>query len=117
MTMESAFLALVRQAVAEALADQQARSIAPASSPPPAEYLTFDDAAAYASVSKGTIRNWVKAGRIGSYGVGRVARVKRAELDALLSQGGLREDLPSASEQADAIIMRIAKKAANGSRG
>jgi excisionase family DNA binding protein len=47
-------------------------------------FLSVADAAALVSVTPGTIRAWVKAGKLARYGAGRVLRVRRSELLSLL---------------------------------
>lgn len=54
---------------------------------PPAEYLTTSAAATVASVNEGTIRRWVRDGKIRGYRAGRVLRVRRDELDQMLATG------------------------------
>lgn len=51
------------------------------------ENLTTAQAATYAGVTPGTIRRWVKEGRVVGGGAGRELRVKRSELECLVAQG------------------------------
>jgi excisionase family DNA binding protein len=53
----------------------------------PAEYLTTDGAAALAGVAAGTIRRWIREGRIDEHRAGRMVRVRRADMEALLARG------------------------------
>lgn len=74
---------LVREELARVLADRQT----------PTEYLTVQQAAAVAGVARGTIRRWVREGRLTDYRAGRVVRVRRDELEHMLlgqrRRGGL----------------------------
>lgn len=70
-----ALRALIRDAVREALS----------SSPRADGYESVTEAAKRADVSPGTIRAWIKAGKLARYGAGRCLRVKRSELDTLLA--------------------------------
>lgn len=97
---------LVRQAVKEALADLQA--LAPSSSTT-VEYLTLDQAAKRAGVSKSTLRNWIRAGTLKAVGRGRTIRVRPADLDAAL-QGGAADDDRAVVAQASSIIERLARQ-------
>lgn len=54
---------------------------------PVAEYLSTVAAATVASVNEGTIRRWVRAGKLRGYRAGRVLRVRRDELDQMLATG------------------------------
>lgn len=104
MSLELFLKDLIRQAVREELADAGVRTSAQAAP----EFLTLAEAAARASTSKGTVRNWVKAGKLRTYGTGRVVRVRRAELDSLLLAGAAGEDQPKVAAQAEAIMLKLA---------
>jgi excisionase family DNA binding protein len=45
-----------------------------------------------ASVAEGTIRRWIREGKLVGHKAGRVVRVKRADLEALLRAGGRRDE-------------------------
>lgn len=62
------------------------------------EYLSTSAAARVASVSPGTLRRWIKEGRIAGQKAGRVVRIRRADLEALLRSGGSprNDDSPAA---------------------
>jgi excisionase family DNA binding protein len=53
----------------------------------PDEYLSTSAAAAFAQVADGTIRRWIREGRLVEHRAGRVMRVRRADLQALLQTG------------------------------
>ena len=78
---EEALRGLIRETVRSALRDELGK-VRPAQAD---EYLPVGEAARIAGVIPGTIRTWIDAGRLGRYHAGRVLRVKRSELDALLS--------------------------------
>lgn len=78
MTLEGGLRELiadvVRAEVRKALADLRA----------PDEHLTVRAAAAVASVAPGTIRRWLREGRLRGEGAGRLLRVRRSVLEAML---------------------------------
>ncbi len=52
------------------------------------EWLTLPEGAAYLRVAKSTLYRWIRQGRLPLYHLGeKVARVKRADLDALAHSG------------------------------
>jgi excisionase family DNA binding protein len=68
---------IVREELARAIADVRT----------PEEYLTTRAAAHFAGVAMGTIRRWVREGRLPEHRAGRVVRVRRADLERLLADG------------------------------
>lgn len=50
----------------------------------PAEYLSTSDAAALAGVATGTIRRWMREGRLARHGSGRLVRVRRVDVERIL---------------------------------
>jgi excisionase family DNA binding protein len=58
----------------------------------PDEYLSTRSAASLASVTQGTVRRWVKEGRLARHMAGRVVRVSRLELERFLRDGGAKND-------------------------
>jgi excisionase family DNA binding protein len=56
----------------------------------PDQYLSTRQAAELAGVAQGTIRRWIRAGRLRAAGAGRLVRVRRADVEALLRSGGTR---------------------------
>lgn len=104
----AALEALIRQVVREELAAHAA----PAQPQRQAEveFLTVSGAAAVAKVHPSTVRGWLRDGRLRRYAAGKRARVKAAEMQALL------EGQPSAepinlAERAAEIRARLEKKA------
>lgn len=53
----------------------------------PAECLSTGEAAELARVTPGTIRRWIRAGRLTAMSAGRELRVSRAEVDKLVRCG------------------------------
>lgn len=51
------------------------------------DYLSTHDAAELADVAVGTIRRWVRAGKLRDHRAGRRVRVSRADLHRLLREG------------------------------
>ena len=56
------------------------------SSRPTDEYLSTTAAAQFADVSVGTIRRWVREGKLKEHRAGRSVRVRRQDLERLLSK-------------------------------
>lgn len=80
MTLDEKFRALV----AEIVREEVAKAIAAVQRPE--EYLTTRAAGDLAAVAEGTIRRWIREGRIVGHRAGRVLRVKRSELERLLTR-------------------------------
>jgi excisionase family DNA binding protein len=71
------FKQIARQAVEEVLREQAAQG--------EREYLTTQEAAQLARVVPGTIRRWIREGRLPGANAGREVRVRRADLDRLMT--------------------------------
>jgi excisionase family DNA binding protein len=56
------------------------------------EYLSTQAAAEFAKVATGTIRRWVKNGKLREHRAGRLVRVSRTDLQRLLREGRPRND-------------------------
>jgi excisionase family DNA binding protein len=69
-------------------------------SPPADEYMSTHDAAKLADVARGTIRRWVKSGKLPGHWAGRLVRVKRADLERLLRDGKPRNDSSTPEQRA-----------------
>lgn len=76
-----ALRAILREIVREELAE---RREGPRGATGPDAYLATSDAAKLARVAPGTIRRWMREGRLPRRRAGRELRVKRADLEALL---------------------------------
>ena len=75
----------LRELIAELVRDEVRRAVATATQP--VEYLSTHAAAKVAKVTEGTIRRWVREGRLAEHRAGRLCRVCRADLERLLSTG------------------------------
>jgi excisionase family DNA binding protein len=64
------------------------------------EYLSTVDAGALAGVAAGTIRRWIREGRLAGHRAGRLVRVRLADLERLLSDGHRRATEMSPEELA-----------------
>jgi excisionase family DNA binding protein len=62
-----------------------ARALAKATHP--AEYMSVGEAADLARVTAGCIRRWIREGKLAEHRAGRVLRVARADVEALLAGG------------------------------
>jgi excisionase family DNA binding protein len=74
------------------------------------DYVSVKSAARIASVATDTIRDWITKGRLGRFSAGRVLRVKRSELDALLASPAP-SSAPSTPEAAAAAYLRRTSRA------
>lgn len=75
-SLEAMIRAIVREEIAA--------SRAPASTTP---YLSTEEAAAYAKVDPGTVRRWIREGKLTRYEAGRELRVSTAELEKQMKPG------------------------------
>lgn len=66
----------------------------------PDDYLSTAAAGTFAAVAPGTIRRWIREGRLVGHRAGRMVRVRRAELERLLGEGARRATGLSPEEQA-----------------
>ncbi len=76
--------ALLTQWVASAVREEVARVLAGKATQ---EYLSTAEAADRARVAPGTLRRWIREGRLTSHGAGRELRVLREDLEKLMSPG------------------------------
>lgn len=103
-TLEGQLLALIRGMV-RAEVDAALAKAQP--EPEAADYLTTRKAAEYAKVAPGTLRRWIREGRIAASHAGRYHRVKRADLDRLLHDGPVDDDA-SPEEEARQMFRSLA---------
>src|SRR5690349_21512095 len=82
---------IVRKEVHAALAEVNTRD----------QYLPTRAAARFADVAPGTIRRWIRQGRLASHHAGRVVRVRRADLEMLLRAG---QRSPSSTDVAPEVL-------------
>jgi excisionase family DNA binding protein len=88
----------LRKLITEVVRDEIKRALAAAK--PHDEFLTTSEAATLAKVAIGSIRRWIRQGKLKRHVVGKTLRVSRAELDRLLQDPGPDHEL-SPEEQAD----------------
>lgn len=69
-------------------------------------YLPVADAARLASVATGTIRRWIREGRLAGYRAGRLLRVRRGELDELLASARPPRSVPTPEPSPEALARR-----------
>lgn len=77
--LEAAALVLIRHLLAHS------QSAAPETSPAVEPWLTLEAAAQHASVSEDTLREWISSGLLPVGRVKRVVRVRRSDIDELLT--------------------------------
>jgi excisionase family DNA binding protein len=80
--LDESLRAFVREVVREELAGRAETSI------DRDRYLATAEAAQLASVAEGTIRRWVRDGRVTGHRAGRVLRVRLSDMHRLLAGGG-----------------------------
>ncbi len=68
--------------------------------PEPKEYLSTEEAAAFASVRPATIRRWIRTGQIVGYRAGRLIRVRRVDLERHMSPAIVPDTRESPEEMA-----------------
>lgn len=73
-----------------------------------ADYLTVQEAADFAKVNPGTIRDWLKRGVLPRHGRGKVVRVRRDELHAAMKAPSATKSAPDA--QAVTILQRVGRR-------
>src|SRR5690349_4991032 len=100
--LEAVIRALVREEVRAAVAEVLTRNAAPAAVLE-GGYLSIGGAAAFAAVHPGTLRRWIRTGRLPVRRAGRVYRIARAELEAFLEREGRSADVV---EKARGIVKR-----------
>jgi excisionase family DNA binding protein len=84
---------LVREEVARQLAEHRAASVP--------TWLTVAEAATLARVAAGSVRRWIREGRLPATGSGRLLRIQVADLDRLLASGRRRDPGSSAEDRAE----------------
>lgn len=80
-SLEETIRAIVRDELARAERERTAASSSD-------EYLSTGDAAKLADVASGTIRRWIREGKLTEHRAGRLVRIKRADLEEYLRAGG-----------------------------
>lgn len=91
---------IVREEIRLALAEQRGAPVRQAAGAD--AYLSITKAARLADVAPGTIRRWIRLGRLPAKRAGRVFRVGRADLDLFLSR--------CAGQEPDVVVAERAKE-------
>ena len=73
----------------------------------PAEWLSVNEAAKHAGVADDTVRDWIQRGDLPEHRAGRHLRVRRDELDRLLSH---RSGDPVTDEAIDSAVTSILER-------
>jgi excisionase family DNA binding protein len=76
----------LRDLIAGLVREEVRRALSEATQPD--EFLTTARAAEVAKVAQGTIRRWIRDGRLAPHHAGRELRVRRSDLDALMHDHG-----------------------------
>jgi excisionase family DNA binding protein len=84
ISAEAALSSAIRDLVRAEVADQLATSLASRAS---AALMSTEEAAAFARVAAGTIRRWIREGRVAEHRAGRELRVSRSDLEQLMRRG------------------------------
>jgi excisionase family DNA binding protein len=74
----------LRPMIAEMVRAEVARVLAERERTDDEGFMSTTDAARYAGVALGTIRRWIREGKLPEHHAGRHLRVRRADLDGLL---------------------------------
>jgi excisionase family DNA binding protein len=105
MTIEETITVAVDRAVGDALRRELRAALAERPSSGNDGFMTVAAAAKYAGVHPSTIRAWIKDGRLPRHLAGRHLRIRRDEIDRLLSEDpGV--DARTPEEIADEILNR-----------
>jgi excisionase family DNA binding protein len=99
------FEAGLRSLIADVVRDEVRRALAD-HAPATADLLTVAEAADAARVSAATVRRWIRTGQLAAQGDGRRLRVRRRDLDQLLTAGPRRELRLTPEQIADQEDMR-----------
>lgn len=84
-------------AVTEYIRAEVSRQLAAANAnAPPTELLTIAQAAEHVSVAPRTLRRWIRSGRLDSVGAGKLTRIRRCDLEAVIRDVGTSPDDPEA---------------------
>ena len=75
----------IKDALAQFIDERIAAALTRATKPANDEFLSTDEAAEFASVTPGTIRRWVRSKRLKRYNAGTHIRVRKGELETLLT--------------------------------
>ena len=98
---EVALVTAIHQLVQTEVAAQVAAAMGERSAP--SDLMSTDEAAEFARVVPGTIRRWVREGRLAEHRAGRELRVGRADLEQLMQRGRRTPTPPDQSPEARAL--------------
>lgn len=94
----------LRELIMDLVRDEVRRVLAETTQPD--EFLTTADAAKVAKVAQGTVRRWIRDGRLAPHHAGRELRVRRSDLDALMHDHGRGDRERSPEELAEDFVRR-----------
>lgn len=103
MTMEDTLRILVREEVRSAVREVVA-TLRPAGESP---LMTVREAASFARVAEPTVRSWIQQGKLNRYGTKGALRIKRDELERLLTS---RDEPRMTDADLDARADELAKR-------
>lgn len=109
MSFEETLRTIVREEVRAALRDHGAS----ATSEPAPELVALGDVKRWVQVSKSTLKEWIRTGKLTRYGEGRIVRVRLDDVRAVLR--GRAAATPAASN-AGADVQRILASLPGGRR-
>ena len=114
MSLEAYFLNLMRQAAREAVREELAAQLAPRAaanaSATALEFLTYKQACQLTEYSKNTLRKYAREGKLQLSGEARATRIRRSELEALMTNTKSGDDRPDVATQADVIIAQLKRR-------
>lgn len=108
MSIEDRIAQVVREVLAPLrteIVEQVVAALRTQAAPPEAEWLSTADVARELQVTPGTVREWVKTGRLRAAPGTRYLRIHRADLRAFLSGGGGEAD----SSKVEQLMARLRK--------
>lgn len=94
----------LRDLIAGLVREEVRRALSEATQPD--EFLTTARAAEVAKVAQGTIRRWIRDGRLTPHHAGRELRVRRSDLDALMHDHGRGDRERTPEELAEDFVRR-----------
>lgn len=106
MSFEDTLRAIVREVIREELAAAGgARTVEPEP-----DLVKLSEVRRWVQISKTTLKTWIKAGVLPKYGVGRIVRVKLADVRAVMQ----RKAVPPPRNEASSDVQRILRSLPGG---